>query len=371
MRFHSPNPSAHPVGGKWKRERVTHVRTRSSGSKTLIGVLRRRRAAIPLGLVAVGALIMAGGSATAAGQPTVAQVQHKINQLSSQAQGLDEQYDQVKQELSSANQQLELVNTEAARYRDRFKAMQDEVAQIATEAYENGTLTTPESLLTSSNPQQILNQSSILLELSSSNSAAMDAFLAAARQLANAQASARRVQAGILALRDKLAAEKKALNKQYSQQKALLAQLTPTEQTDLGPGGGNSGNGTIGANDPLPTATQGEKAVKFAFDQIGCPYVFGGTGPCPDGFDCSGLTQAAWAYAGVSIPRTSEEQADLPEVPLSELEPGDILEFLGEGHVGIYVGDNELIDAPQTGEDVQEVAFTGWYRDNFDFAVAP
>ena len=371
MRFHSPNPSAHPVGGKWKRERVTHVRTRSSGSKTLIGVLRRRRAAIPLGLVAVGALIMAGGSATAAGQPTVAQVQHKINQLSSQAQGLDEQYDQVKQELSSANQQLELVNTEAARYRDRFKAMQDEVAQIATEAYENGTLTTPESLLTSSNPQQILNQSSILLELSSSNSAAMDAFLAAARQLANAQASARRVQAGILALRDKLAAEKKALNKQYSQQKALLAQLTPTEQTDLGPGGGNSGNGTIGANDPLPTATQGEKAVKFAFDQIGCPYVFGGTGPCPDGFDCSGLTQAAWAYAGVSIPRTSEEQADLPEVPLSELEPGDILEFLGEGHVGIYVGNNELIDAPQTGENVQEVSFTGWYQENFDFAVAP
>jgi peptidoglycan DL-endopeptidase CwlO len=322
-------------------------------------------------LVAVGALIMAGGSATAAGQPTVAQVQHKVNQLSRQAQALDEQYDQVQQELSAAKQQLDLVNTEAARYRERFKAMQDEVAQIATEAYENGTLTTPESLLTSSNPQQILNQSSILLELSSSNSAAMDAFLAAARQLANAQASARRVKAGILALKDKLAAEKNSLNKQYSQQKALLAQLTPTEKTDLGPGGGNSGGGTIGANDPLPTATQGEKAVKFAFDQIGCPYVFGGTGPCQDGFDCSGLTQAAWAYAGVSIPRTSEEQADLPEVPVSELQPGDILEFLGEGHVGIYVGDNELIDAPQTGENVQEVSFTGWYRDNFDFAVAP
>jgi len=99
--------------------------------------------------------------------------------------------------------------------------------------------------------------------------------------------------------------------------------------------------------------------------------VFGGTGPCGAGFDCSGLTQAAWAYAGVSIPRTSEEQADLPAVPVSELQPGDILEFLGDGHVGIYVGDNELIDAPQTGEDVQEVAFTGWYRDNFDGAVAP
>jgi peptidoglycan DL-endopeptidase CwlO len=327
--------------------------------------------AIPLGLVAVGALITAGGSAAAAPQPTVAQVQHKLNQLNNQAQRLDEQYDQVKQELFSANQQLSLVNTEAARNRARFDAMQAEVAQIATQAYEDGTLTTPEALLTSSNAQQILNQSSILLELSSSNSAEMNAFLAAARQLANSQASARRVKAGILALKDKLAAEKKALNKQYGQQKALLAQLTPAEQTDLGPGGGSSGSGAIGGHDPLPTTTQAEKAVKFAFDQIGCPYVFGGTGPCEDGFDCSGLTQAAWAYAGVSIPRTSEEQADLTAVPESELQPGDILEFIGDGHVGIYVGNNELIDAPQTGEDVQEVAFTGWYQENFDGAVAP
>jgi peptidoglycan DL-endopeptidase CwlO len=314
---------------------------------------------------------MAGSSAAAAPTPTVAQVQHKLNQLNNQAQALDEQYDQVQQELSSANQQLGLVNTEAARYRDRFKAMQQEVAEIATQAYENGTLTTPEALLTSDNPQQILDQSSILLELSSSNSAEMSAFLAAARQLANAQASARRVKAGILALKDKLAAEKSALNKQYSQQKTLLAQLTPAQQTDLGPGGGNSGGGTIGGHDPLPTTTQAEKAVAFAFAQIGCPYVFGGTGPCDLGFDCSGLTQAAWAAAGVSIPRTSEEQADLPAVPESELQPGDILEFLGDGHVGIYVGNNMLIDAPQTGEDVQEVSFTGWYQENFDGAVAP
>jgi peptidoglycan DL-endopeptidase CwlO len=328
--------------------------------------------AVSLGLAAAGALIVTSGVAAASPQPTAAQVQHKVNQLSNQAQRLDEQLDQVQQQLQSANQQLKLVNTEAARYRLRFQAMQDEVAEIATQAYENGSITSPESLLTSSNPQQILDQSSILLELSSSNSAAMDAFLAAARQLSNAQSSARRVKAGILALRAKLAAQKKTLNKQYAQQKTLLAQLTPAEQTGLGPGGGSSGGGgTIGAKDPLPTTTQAEKAVKFAFDQIGCPYVFGGTGPCNDGFDCSGLTQAAWAFAGVSIPRTSYEQADLPAVPESELQPGDILEFSGDGHVGIYVGDNELIDAPQTGENVQEVSFTGWYQENFDGAVAP
>jgi peptidoglycan DL-endopeptidase CwlO len=342
------------------------VRTRSSGSTTLIGALRRRGAAVSLGLAAVGALVLANGTAAAAPQPTVAQAQHKLDQLNNQAQRLDEQYDQVQQELSSASQQLALVNTEAGRDRSRFDAMRAEVAEIATQAYENGSLTSPEALLTSNDPQQILDQSSILLELSSSNTTEMSAFLAAARQLSGAQESARRVKAGILALKDKLAAEKKALEKQYSQQQALVAQLTPAQQAGTGPGGG-----TIGAHDPLPTSTQAEKAVEFAFDQIGCPYVFGGTGPCADGFDCSGLTQAAWAFAGVSIPRTSEEQADLTAVPESELQPGDILEFLDDGHVGIYVGNNELIDAPQTGEDVQEVSFTGWYQDNFDGAVAP
>jgi peptidoglycan DL-endopeptidase CwlO len=343
---------------------------------TLVSALRPRGAAILFGLTAVGALIVANGVATAAPQPTVAQVQHKLNLLSNQAQRLDEQYDQVQQDLASASQQLTLVNTEAARYRVRFDAMQVQVAAIATQAYEDGSITTPEALLTSSNPQQILDQSSILLELSSSNTAEMNAFLAAARQLADAQQSARRVKDGILELKGKLAAQKAELNKQYNQQKALLAQLTPAQQTGLGPGtgtigSGGGGTGTIGETDPLPTSTQAEQAVKFAYAQIGCPYVYGGTGPCQAGFDCSGLTQAAWASAGVAIPRTSYEQADLPEVPESEMQPGDIMEFDGEGHVGIYVGGGDLIDAPQTGLDVEKVAFSGWYADNFDFAVRP
>jgi cell wall-associated NlpC family hydrolase len=354
------------------------VRTRSSSSSlarvfrsfSVFSTFRRRGVALSFGLVAVGALVMASGGAAASSQPTVAQAQQKLDKLNNEAQRLDEQYDQVQQQVSAANQQLALVNTEAARYLSRFNSMRAEVAQIATAAYEDGSLNTPEALFTSDNPQQILNQSSILLELSSSNDAEMSAFLAAARQLSNAQASARRVRSGILALKDKLAGQKASLKKLINQQQSLLNQLSPAEQAGTGPGGGAPTTG-IGAPDPLPDVSQGEQAVAFAFAQIGCPYVFGGTGPCADGFDCSGLTQAAWAAAGVAIPRTSEEQADLPAVPESDLEPGDILEFIGDGHVGIYVGDNELIDAPQTGEDVQEVAFSGWYQENFDGAVRP
>jgi peptidoglycan DL-endopeptidase CwlO len=331
----------------------------------------RRAAAISLGLLAAGALVVSlGVAAGAASTPTVSQVQAKLSKLNKQAQVLDQKYDQAQQALSSANQQLALVNEQAARYESRFNVIRKQVAEIAAQAYMEGTLNSPEMLLTSNNPQRILDQASILLELSSSNSSAIRAFLSAARQLSAAQQAARRTKQARAALAAKLTDQKKTLEKTIAQQQALLNQLTPAQQTGTGPGGSSTG-GTIGGHDPLPTSTQAEKAVEFAYDQLGCPYVFGGTGPCNDGFDCSGLTQAAWAFAGISIPRTSYEQAGLPSVPESEMQPGDIMEFDGDGHVGVYVGGGMLIDAPHTGADVEKVAFSGWYVSNFDGAVRP
>jgi peptidoglycan DL-endopeptidase CwlO len=353
------------------------VHTRLWGSTTLIGSLRRRGAAIPLGLLAVGALvisIVSGVAASAAPQPTVAQVQARLNQLNAKFEGLVQQYDAAQQELTSASQRLALVNREAARYLSRFNAMRAQVAQIAAAAYMNGQLTSPEVLLTSGNAQQILDQASMLTELSSNNAATMSQFLTAARQLTGAQLAALRTKQAKAELRAKLASEKSTLQKTIAQQQSLLAQLTPAQQAGTGPGNptGPSPSPGSGHNPPPPQVSGAAgKAVDFAFAQLGCPYVFGGTGPCHQGFDCSGLTQAAWAAAGVAIPRTSEEQAGLPAVPLADLQPGDILEFVGDGHVGIYVGHGMLIDAPHTGLNVEEVAFSGWYTANFDGAVRP
>ena len=81
---------------------------------------------------------------------------------------------------------------------------------------------------------------------------------------------------------------------------------------------------------------------------------------------------SAWAAAGVSIPRISYDQmSELPSVSTSALQPGDILGFAGNSHVGIYVGGGYLIDAPQTGEDVEKVALSGWYQSELDGAVRP
>ena len=120
-----------------------------------------------------------------------------------------------------------------------------------------------------------------------------------------------------------------------------------------------------------PTSTQAGKAVAFTYAQLGKPYQWGATGP--GSFDCSGLVQAAWAAAGVAIPRDTYEQwAALPHIATSAIQPGDLLYYDGEGHVAMYVGGGYIIDAPQTGEDVEKIPMnTGWYAATFDGAVRP
>ena len=105
-----------------------------------------------------------------------------------------------------------------------------------------------------------------------------------------------------------------------------------------------------------PTNGAAGAAIRAAESQIGVPYHWGAEDP-GHGFDCSGLTQWSWGQAGVSIPRTANEQYDATtRVPLGQMEPGDLV-FWGSGgtatHVGMYVGNGDVVDAPSSGQDVQ------------------
>ena len=330
-------------------------------------------------LIAAGALLSMSGPAVAFPQPTVAQVQHKLTEINAKASRLDQQYDQVAQEVTLANQRLKLLNKETARYRGTFVAMRLQIGRIAAAAYEQGGVNSQVALLSSGSPQAVLDQSSILTELSSADGAQMNQYLAASRQLLTAQLDASEAQLGIVALKHSLSKRLATLNSLKAQEETLLADLTPTQQTGVGPGGSGGGGG--GNRYRGPTSTQAEKAVAFAYNQIGCPYVWGGTGPCNSGFDCSGLMMSSWSSAGIQIPRISNDQiGSLPAVALRTpggafttkyLEPGDILGFASNNHVGMYVGGGFLIDAPVPGADVEKVALSGWYLQELDGAVRP
>ena len=343
--------------------------TRLRGIKSRI----RRAVAIAAGVVAVGGLTVGASAAGAAPQPTVDQVQARINQLTSQFDKVTEQFDQASQQLSAAQSRLSQVRVHLNHANAQFQVAQDNVAETAAAAFEDTGATSIAGVLTSGDPSVVLQQGSLLMELSGSRNAETQQLLTDASQLSGVEQEMQRTETGIASLKGQLAAHKNSLGKLIATEQATLDGLTvPQQQTvvsnSIGANGSSAPQAYAG-----PTGTQADAAVAFAYNQLGCPYVYGGTGPCHMGFDCSGLAEAAWASAGVQIPRDSYEQwAALPHIPVSSIEPGDLLIYNGEGHVAIYVGGGYIIDAPQTGEDVEKIPMsTSWYADNLDGVLRP
>ena len=343
-------------------------------SRVLAGVSGiRRGVALSAGLVMAGGLAVFATGAGAAPQPTVSQVQAKINQLTSQFDKVNEQLDQASQQLSAAQTKLSQVRVRLKNANTQFQTAQANVAANAAAAFEDSGATSIAGVLTSGDPSVLLQQGSLLMELSGNRSAQTRQLLTDASQLAGVEQEMSRTEAGIAGLKRQLASHRSSLGKLIDTQKATLASLTVPQRQAVT----DNAIGANGSSAPQqytgPTSTQAQKAVAFAYAQLGCPYVYGGTGPCHRGYDCSGLAQAAWAAAGVQIPRDSYSQwAALPHVPLSSLEPGDLLIYNGEGHVAIYVGGGYIIDAPQTGMNVQKIPeSTSWYASNLDGALRP
>jgi cell wall-associated NlpC family hydrolase len=108
--------------------------------------------------------------------------------------------------------------------------------------------------------------------------------------------------------------------------------------------------------------------VRYARRFIGTPYSWGGTSP-RTGFDCSGFVRYVYAHFGISLPHSSF--GDLwrgHRVTRRNLEPGDIVFFDGNNHVGIYIGGNRMIHAPHSGAVVSITTMSGWYSQTYDAA---
>jgi len=330
----------------------------------------RRGIACAAGMAVMGGVAVYGGIAAATPQPTVAQVQARIDQLTSQFDKVSVQLDQAGQQLSAARSKLSQVRVHLNYANAQFQAAQNTVAQNAAAEFEDSGATSVAGVLTSGDPSVVLQQGSLLMELSGDRNAQTQQLLTDASALTGAEQQEQRTENGVAALQSQLAGQKDSLGKLIATEKATLAGLTvPQQQTVVSDSIG--GGGTTTATYTGPTSTQADQAVAFAYAQLGKPYQWGATGP--DSFDCSGLAQAAWAAAGVSIPRDTYEQwAALPHIASSAIQPGDLLYYDGVGHVAMYVGDGYIIDAPQTGLDVEKIPMdTEWYAANFVGAVQP
>ena len=340
--------------------------------------------------IAAGAvLVLAAGAATgvsqlagAAPQPSITDQKAKVNALQAKFDQAVQRYDQASTQLNAAKARLAQVNKQVAAATNRYESTRKRVVQIASATYMDSGQTSLAGLLTNSNPGTVLSQASIITQLTGSRNAQVKTFLTAAQQLTSVQQTQAHTERGIQQLTTQRANEKASAKKSLDAQQAILNSLTAAQRAAVTQSavGGSSSSSNVSSTQSSPgstytgtTSTQAGKAVAFAYAQIGCWYRWGGTGPCSSGFDCSGLVQAAWRAAGVSIPRDTYSQwAALPHVSLSALQVGDLVFYSGIGHVAIYVGGGYIIDAPQTGEQIRKLPMsTSWYASSVDGAARP
>lgn len=301
----------------------------------------RRLAAALSSLTAVGlALPGSVASASPAGPaPTLKQLVARANVIAHQIDELGQQYDALRIQYTQARNQVRIARLTVRMDQRMLASDQASIAKIAAAGYMTGGIDPTIQLLQSSDPRSLLSRASMLTELQRQNSNQVNIVSSAraAAQRAKSLAAQQEHRAATLAkaMASKVAtiqAKENLLNsKVYAQ---ALAQY---EQTGSYP------------KIHLYGDSVGVQALKYALTKVGDPYVWGAAGP--SAFDCSGLVMWAYAQIGISLPHYTGDQWNAGvHIPRDQLQPGDLLFFFADiGHVGIYVGNGYMLDAPTFG----------------------
>lgn len=327
--------------------------------------------------------VTAAQASIASQRAEVQQLQSQLSSINYQADAAVNNYDGAEWRLQTARQQIAQNTTQIATNTAALKTAQDVLAERLRELYAQPQPNALEVLLASGNITSVVDTVTLVqhisqedgnivagvrgtlndlkqerVQLLAAQKSAVVQVAAAAQQrdkvlgllnqrrqlLASAQASLRN------AIAAQAAAEAQAAREQRA---AALAAYNNAQAAAQGSSGQASSSG--GGNLPvaLPSGAGNGAAVVEAERFLGVPYVWGGESP--SGFDCSGLVAYAYEHSiGLSMPHYTVAQYDMfPKVPLSDLEPGDIVFFYGLDHEGMYIGGGDIIQAPYTGTVVQ------------------
>jgi cell wall-associated NlpC family hydrolase len=339
--------------------------------------------------------IALAGAATATGfdgtghadpQLSPAQVKAKVDKLYEEAEVATQKYDGAKDKAHKAEQRLNALRDEAARKEDRLNTARDALGSIAAAQYRSGGLDPALQLALSDNPDQYLEGAAFAERAGSRQAEAVARVRKQLREIEQLRGAAHVELASLKSRQTELKSAKKTINGKLDAARQLLSRLTDEQRAQLGDLGAAGGAGSTGSarqrasrsapRDLGPVSSPGSvaapnsraaEAVAYAYGKLGSPYVWGATGP--DAFDCSGLAQAAYRAAGISLPRTTYAQINAGRrISRSELLPGDLVFFYsGISHVGIYVGNGQMIHAPNPSAPVRlapvdEMPFAGATR---------
>ncbi|MFJ6695523.1 NlpC/P60 family protein [Streptomyces sp. NPDC091272] len=291
-----------------------------------------------------------------------------LRKLYQETEEASEAFNATEEKLKAARLQVTRLNTELGKARVTLADGRRAAGQLAREQYKGRgdyAYSSFVRLLTSSDPEHALMQGHALRR-AAADRAVKVARLAAGEKRADGLATEARAS---LDTQQTLAAQQKkardGVQARLRQVEAALAGLSSDQLGELAALETRSvdraqqtliGSGALGPGGVRAARTpsrEGARALEYAVQQLGKPYEWGAEGP--DSFDCSGLTQQAWAAAGRTVPRTSQEQwQELRRVPLSALRPGDLVVYFPKAtHVAIYLGNGQVVQAPRPGARVK------------------
>jgi cell wall-associated NlpC family hydrolase len=277
-------------------------------------------------------------------QPTLKDLVAQANQLSDQITSLGQQYDGLKIQLGQAESEEKLAQAAVKRDNLAVAADQQAVATLAAGTYMNGGLDPTLQVLTDGSPEQFLGQASILQELNDEAGMRLSNLQTAQQAAQRAQLADQQQITQVTKLKGQMAAKLQTANSKMAilDSAAMSQALAVFQQTGSYPAY------------TLPLVSNVETiALRYALTKIGDPYVWAASGPST--FDCSGLVVWAYAQEGISLPHYTGDLWNMGQhVSRADLQPGDLVFFYpDESHVGFYIGNGLMVDAPQTGEDVK------------------
>jgi cell wall-associated NlpC family hydrolase len=310
-------------------------------------VRKLSRAASLAAVTATLALAVPGGISAAqvvAPKPDLKTLVAQAKQLEFEINSLSEQYDGLRIQLTRAKANAKIAQQAASRGQAALAVGQQAIAQLAAANYMNSGLDPTFQALTSGDPGQFLSQASAIAEMDQSSGVMVSTLSHQVEQALRDKETAQQQIAAVNALEQQMDGKKKLILAKIDKvnSAAMKQAMTIFEQTGQYP------------KVTIPTAnTVGAQALQAAISRLGDPYVWGAAGPGQ--FDCSGLVMWAYAQVGIALPHyTGSQWNSGVHVSRNDLEPGDLVFFFPNiSHVGMYIGNGMMINAPNFGEDVK------------------
>lgn len=313
-------------------------------------------------------------SATAAPSRDIDEVRDQVRTLHSHAESATERYLAAREALTDTQRTLGGLRRKVARESEQLRQVTASVEDLARASYMGGGVEVALQVLIADDPVEFLAQAATVDHVARSQSSSLRRSQTAGLRLVQARAAVADKEVIAEAYRDDMAAARSDAEARLAEAEDVLAGLEADEKArlDAAVAADRStslaqAQAALAESGPLAVSTRAEAAVRYALSRVGEPYSY--DAHPPESWDCSKLTSAAWASAGIGLTPLSYTQWDQTQrVAVSDIQPGDLVFYFGSGahHVAIYVGGGKMVSASNPTDGVELIDFLGpWYGERF------